>query len=30
VEISTGGRPQDKAGLNAITAKATEDYVRLP
>jgi hypothetical protein len=30
VEISTGGRPQDKAGLNAITAKATEDYIRLP
>jgi hypothetical protein len=29
-EISAGGRPQDKAGLEAITAKATQDYARLP
>jgi hypothetical protein len=29
-EISAGGRPQDKAGLDAITAKATQDYARLP
>jgi hypothetical protein len=30
VEISTGGRLQDTAGLNAITARATRTYVRLP
>lgn len=29
-EISAAGRPQDKAGLDAITAKATQDYARLP
>lgn len=29
-EISTGGRPQDAAALNAITTKATEDFSRLP
>jgi hypothetical protein len=29
-EISAGGRPQDKAGLDAITAKATQDYARIP
>jgi hypothetical protein len=29
-EISAGGRPQDKAGLDAITAKATQDYARVP
>lgn len=29
-EISTAGRPEDLPGLNAITAKATEDYFRLP
>ena len=29
-EISTAGRPEDLAGLNAITAKVTEDYFRLP
>ncbi|WP_433012376.1 hypothetical protein [Kribbella sp. CA-294648] len=29
-ELSTGGRPQDAAGLAAITTKATEDFIRLP
>jgi len=29
-EISTAGRPEDLAGLNAITTKATENYFRLP
>ncbi|NEA36182.1 hypothetical protein [Streptomyces sp. SID13031] len=29
-EVSTGGRPQDAAALAAITAKATEDFIRLP
>jgi hypothetical protein len=29
-EISTGGRPQDRAGLDAITAKVTQDYICLP
>ncbi|MEU4396639.1 hypothetical protein [Kribbella sp. NPDC023855] len=29
-EVSTGGRPQDAAALTAITAKATEDFIRLP
>ncbi len=29
-ELSTGGRPQDAAALAAITAKATEDFIRLP
>lgn len=29
-EISTGGRPQDRAALTAITAKVTEDFIRLP
>lgn len=30
VEISTGGRPQDQAGLAAVTAEATRTQVRLP
>jgi hypothetical protein len=29
-EIAAGGRPQDAPGLAAITAKATEDFLRLP
>lgn len=29
-EVSTGGRPQDAAALAAITAKATEGFIRLP
>lgn len=29
-EISTGGRPQDRPGLNALTAKVTQDFIRLP
>lgn len=29
-ELSAGGRPQDAAALAAITAKATEDFIRLP
>jgi hypothetical protein len=29
-ELSTGGRPEDAAALAAITAKATEDFIRLP
>jgi hypothetical protein len=29
-EVSAGGRPQDAATLAAITAKATEDFIRLP
>lgn len=29
-EVSTAGRPEDLAGLNVITAKATADYFRLP
>jgi len=29
-ELSTGGRPQDAAALAAITAKATEDFMRAP
>ncbi|TWD80407.1 hypothetical protein FB561_1482 [Kribbella amoyensis] len=30
LEISAGGRPEDRAALTAITDKATEDYIRLP
>lgn len=29
-EVNAGGRPQDAAALAAITAKATEDFIRLP
>jgi len=29
-EIVAGGRPQDGAALTAITAKATQDFIRLP
>ncbi len=29
-EVTAGGRPQDAAALAAITAKATEDFIRLP
>ncbi len=29
-ELSTGGRPQDAGALAAITAKATEDFIRAP
>jgi hypothetical protein len=29
-EVSTGGRPQDRAGLTAVTAQATRTYAELP
>lgn len=30
IEMSAGGRPQDRAGLEAVVNTATRDYVRLP
>jgi hypothetical protein len=30
LELSAGGRPQDRAGLDAVVNTATRDYVRLP
>ena len=30
IEMSAGGRPQDRAGLEAVINTATRDYVRLP
>jgi hypothetical protein len=30
LELSAGGRPQDRSGLEAVVNTATRDYVRLP
>jgi hypothetical protein len=30
IEMSAGGRPQDRAGLESVVNTATRDYVRLP